>query len=127
MWLFRALDTGETNVTPASFPDAVGYECFINHLHIRDHISEQTERLHADEQLVHGLRFALELQERLPRHQRFEIIVASNEDDCNVRFHGSRAGQSWVADDLEGYQEDAVLVVSNHDTGLSSLLFGLPA
>jgi hypothetical protein len=33
---------GETNATINNFPDKTGYECFINHIHIDDYVSEDS-------------------------------------------------------------------------------------
>jgi hypothetical protein len=126
MWLLRAMDTGETNVTPSSFPDAVGYECFINHFHINDQLDDGEENAPAEEQLAYGLRFILDIQKRLPREPRFTLILSCNEDDCSVRAHTHREGQRWIADDLEAYRDDAVLVINNLDPMLASTLLGLP-
>lgn len=61
------------------------------------------------------LRGAL-LDSRLPGP--FAIIVSAHKSDlelnvgptCTVRFHRIRAGQVWMADDLEGYKEEAIAV-----------------
>jgi hypothetical protein len=127
LWLLRAMDTGETNVTPSSFPDAVGYECFINHFHINDQLGNGVEDAPVEEQLAYGLRFVLDVQKRLPREPHFTIILSCNEDDCSVRVHAHREGQHWIADDLEDYRDDAVLVIGSLDPTLSSTLLGLPA
>lgn len=37
--------------------------------------------------------------------------VSISEDSCVVRFHQCRKGEQWLADDLEGYAEEAVLVL----------------
>jgi hypothetical protein len=96
---------GSRHVKASDFPDRTGYESFINHVHLR---FDQTR-----ESLVSCLRYAQALQTGLARLQprrHFQIIVAVGEDDCAVRFHEVRSGESWVAENLEGYSE-AVLVL----------------
>ena len=82
-----------------------GYECFINHVHLP---FGQTR-----EALVSCLRYAIALQRGLvqvhPR-RKFRVIVSVGDGDCTVRFHEERTGESWIADNLEGYTE-AVLVL----------------
>ena len=98
---------GTRHVKASDFPDRTGYESFINHVHLR---FDQTR-----ESLVSCLRYALALQTGLARLQprrHFQIIVAVGEDDCTVRFHELRIGESWVAENLEGYSE-AVLVLDD--------------
>ncbi len=34
-----------------------------------------------------------------------EYIIGSDEHEVNVRFHLLRRGETWLADDLEGYTE----------------------
>ena len=63
--------------------------------------------------LAQAGRFATELGDLLQRRhsdKRFVIIVAVS-DSCIVRFHMLRVGESWVAPDLETYENEAVMVV----------------
>ena len=96
---------GAQHVKGSDFPDRTGYECFINHVHLP---FAQTR-----ESLVSCLRYAIAVQSGLARLQprrNFQIIVSVGEVACTVRFHEVRIGESWVADNLEGYSE-AVLVL----------------
>jgi hypothetical protein len=96
---------GTQHVKPSDFQDRTGYESFINHVHLR---FEQSR-----ESLVSCLRYTIALQTGLARLQprrHFQIIVAVDEGDCTVRFHEVRIGESWVAENLEGYSE-ALLVL----------------
>jgi hypothetical protein len=42
---------------------------------------------------------------------RFNVIVSYDGESCAVRFHKIRAGEAWLADDLESYVDEGVLVV----------------
>jgi len=101
------LRKGRANL--AMFPDATGYECFVNHIHVDDYTEPHS--------VLGQLRMALSLidqcrgcwlhsqSDQLP----IRFIVSCDESSCTFRFHVIRAGQKWEADDLEGYAE-AVLV-----------------
>ena len=98
---------GTKHVKISDFPDRTGYECFINHVHLP---FEQTR-----ESLLSCLRYAIALQSGLAELQprrHFQIIVSVGEADCTVRLHEDRSGESWVAENLDGYTE-AVLVLKS--------------
>ena len=93
-----------------SYPDATGFEAFINHLHLDDELG-----LPADDPIViaQAGRYVTKLAELLQSEypdERFAVIIAVG-DSYVVRFHKQRTGESWVADDLEGYETEAVMVV----------------
>jgi hypothetical protein len=93
-----------------SYPDATKFEAFINHLHLDDELE-----LPAGDPLVlkQAGRYAAELAELLQGEypdEAFVILIALG-DSCVVRFHKRRSGESWIADDLEGYEYEAVMVV----------------
>src|SRR5260370_27877134 len=96
---------GDHHVKTTDFPDRTGYECFVNHVHLPFSSTRES--------LLSCLRYAITLKSVLsqlqPRRQ-FQIIVSIGEGGCTVRFHEDRSGESWVADNLEGYPE-AVLVL----------------
>jgi hypothetical protein len=76
--------------------------------------------------LTAGLFTARALSRELARYPaRFNIIVSYDGESCAVRFHKIRAGQRWLADDLEGYVDEAVLVVeAGADSAWPALLAG---
>ena len=56
---------------------------------------------------------------------RFNVIVSYDGDTCAVRFHKIRAGQRWLAEDLEGYVDEGVLVFeAGTELPLPALLTG---
>ena len=91
--------------------DKTGFECFINHVHFAFNGTNET--------LISGLEHAAAIQDALmtlARDRRFRIIVSLSEDDefpesaCAVRFHQIRRGEGWIAENLEGYKSEAILV-----------------
>jgi hypothetical protein len=102
---FEARSSAHTRVPDAQ--DETGYECFINHLHLRS----------LPEALEVARRLAEALAERLAGS--FAVIVAFDGHEAIVRFHKLRAGQAWLSDDLEKYSEGiAVLDSSSPSTAL---------
>jgi hypothetical protein len=81
--------------------DETGYECFINHLR------------------TNSLQEALELAKRLDHAlterftASFAVIVAFDGQQATVRFHKLRAGQAWLSDDIEAYEEAIAVLDSN--------------
>jgi hypothetical protein len=95
----------------ADLPDKTGFECFINHVHLP---FDGT-----NESLISCLEYAATLQEALTPltgDRQFRVIVSLSEVDdfpesaCTVRFHQIRPGEDWIAEDLEGYKSEAILV-----------------
>jgi len=94
------------SVTINDFPDRTGFECFVNHVHMPYDGSRTS--------LLASLQYAKNLQSRLAaldQGRTFLVIVSISDDNCVVRFHQCRKGEQWLADDLEGYAEEAVLVL----------------
>jgi hypothetical protein len=87
--------------------DKTDFECFINHVHLP---FDGT-----NESLVSCLEYSATLREALmllTQDRQFRVIVSLSEDDgeCTVRFHRIRLGENWIAEDLEGYKSEAILV-----------------
>ena len=115
IWGFRAMERRRTNITRAMFPDATGYECLLNKLHIEDYLDTVEEQPPVESQLAHGLRFIQLLQQQLPREEQFTLVLSCDDERCVMRFHKTRPGEKWLAEDLEAYPEEAILEVSNQD------------
>jgi hypothetical protein len=97
------------HVRLADFPDRTGLECFVNHLHLP--FSGTRKSLlacigHASA-LLRGL---ARLEDR-----RFQVIVSITEGECTVRFHELRSNERWIADDLEGYASESILLLVSGD------------
>jgi hypothetical protein len=83
----------------SSQDDDTGYECFINHLHIKS--------------LAEALEFARQLKSALTERftEDFVVIVSFDGREATVRFHKHRAGEAWLDDNLEGYREEGIAVL----------------
>ena len=98
-------------------PDKTGFECFINHVHLPFRSTKKS--------LVSCLSHAVAIETALTplaQNRQFRVIVGISENDsspefsCTIRFHQIRSGEEWVADDLEGYESEAVLVFDVPDS-----------
>jgi hypothetical protein len=94
------------HIRPQDLPDKTGYECLINHIHLPFDGTGDS--------LKSSLKYAVALHSALAqmgKNRRFQVILSVNEQECTVRFHQLRQGESWIAEDLEGYAEEAVLLL----------------
>jgi hypothetical protein len=99
------------HVSPADLPDKTGYECFINHVHFPFDGTGAS--------LKSCLSYAIALQKalaRIAKNRSFQVIVSVADHECIVRFHQLRQGETWIAEDLEGYAEEAVLLLETDQT-----------
>jgi hypothetical protein len=110
--LLKTLEKLGRNAKLESFPDITGYECFVNHIHIEDYLDDSG--VSSNELLKKGHKFAQALLEKLSTtfpNKPFKVIMAHNDSDCSVRFHMVRDGENWLSDDLEGYDQEAILII----------------
>ena len=79
--------------------DDTGYECFINHLHVKS--------------LAEAIEFAQRLKNALTArfNDGFVVIVSFDGREATVRFHKNRVGQRWLDGNLEGYLEEGIAVL----------------
>jgi len=94
------------HLSPADLPDRTGFECFINHIHLPFDGTGAS--------LNSCLSYSIALQKalaRIAKNRNFQVIVSVDDHECTVRFHQLRQGESWVAEDIEGYTEEAVLLL----------------
>jgi hypothetical protein len=93
------------NASRRSFQDEVGYECYVNHIHLDDFAQEDLLRL--------GLACMQEVGNNWARQsfaETLRVILSLEHDNCVLRFHVVRPGQSWLNDDLESYGSAAIAV-----------------
>jgi len=107
--LRQADDANAAHTKRDRFPDLTGYEAFINHFHL-----DRRDDTLADLQMALGAvdEIRRQLQE-LPNTQPVRIIISRNLSgeyiSSSVRFHLVRSNEhSWLSDDLEGYESEAV-------------------
>lgn len=115
-FLLQALASAKTNATKENFPDKTGYECFINHVHIEDYVT--------DNLATHAWLFAARTLKKWIDEKfngQLVAIISSDEESTTVRFHHKRPNEFWLAHDLDGY-EQAVLEISSCDLSFFELL-----
>lgn len=81
--------------------DRTGFESFINHIHLGDIVSNSNI-------VIQALAFTQELSKMLKNFapkKNFKVIVSGNKNDLSIRFHLVRANESWLSDNLDGYEE----------------------
>ena len=94
------------HVNSSDFPDRTAFECFVNHVHLPYDGTRGS--------LQSCLHYATAVRKALTEFgadRRFLVIMSLSADGCVVRFHQCRPKESWLSEDLEGYAEEAVLVL----------------
>lgn len=88
--------------------DKTGIECPANHIHLEDYV-----KLDPLGQFRQAVLFVKQLARLLGE------VIPENEfqgnferDSAIVGFHKVRAGEEWLSDDLEGYKDDALYVLT---------------
>jgi hypothetical protein len=96
---------------PAEFPDATKLECSANRLRMESMVEPRLARSCPLLLLTAGLMTARAMAAALGRFAaRFNVILSYDGESCAVRFHKIRAGEHWLADDLDGSYAEGVLV-----------------
>lgn len=114
------------HLSPADFPDQTGLECSANKLRMEAMFPARLVSSCPLLLLTAGLLTARAISAELARLAgRFNVILSYDGESCSVRFHKIRAGQRWLADDLEGYVDEGVLVFeAGQELPLPALLTG---
>jgi len=114
------------HLSPADFPDETGLECSANKLRMEAMLDARLVSSCPLLLLTAGLLTARALSRELSHHPaRFNVILSYDGDCCAVRFHKIRAGQRWLAEDLEGYVDEGVVVFeAGQQAPLPALLTG---
>ncbi|WP_145524684.1 hypothetical protein [Yersinia rohdei] len=95
-----ALEKMQTNVYLTNFEDKIGFECFINSFHIDDYV--------ANRYLDYACLFCNQILRLWIRGNSFEklnAIISLDEFGAAIKFHIKRHNISWLADDLNKYEE----------------------
>jgi len=106
--------------------DPTGWECARNSVHLGDVVPVHIGSLpdggpvidEADQVVLlrHGVRFALEvvrLVRALPEPVPVRCIVSANNTNGTFRFHRIRPGGSWLAEDLDAYRQEKLIVLDS--------------
>ena len=104
-----------SNLAVTWVDDETGTECFWTKFHLNDFIPEDSaeELARTALEFVWPLRSAFEAS-RLSGSFRMVASVDNPSPDeanprCTIRFHRIRPGQTWLAEDLESYKQEAIL------------------
>jgi hypothetical protein len=99
------------HLSPVDFPDQTALECSANKLRMEAMLDARLVRSCPLLLLTAGILTARIVSLALARYPgRFNVILSYDGECCAVRFHKIRAGQRWLAEDLEGYVDEGVLV-----------------
>jgi hypothetical protein len=98
------------HVSLKDFEDRIGYECFVNHVHLTCRSGKRS--------LLAALGYIANLKRSLEEfrpNRAFVIIASFSDGECTVRFHESRQNEKWLADDIEGYKLEKILEIRTGD------------
>jgi hypothetical protein len=112
--VFTSLRKIADSVLAENFPDLTGFECFVNHVHVEDELDGPIDSRTA--LLKQAIAFAVATRNQLRSlfpGEAFRVIVAATASGCGVRFHVVRPREEWLAGDLDGYGEEAILVLDS--------------
>lgn len=92
-----------------SFYDEVGFECYVNSIHIEDYVKSDA--------IGQSLTFISCVFEawRKAFNETFVAILSVDGTDVIVKFHLKRSGQQWLSDNINGYEEAVLEVDSSAD------------
>ncbi len=108
---------------PECFPDATGYEAFINKIHVDDYMEEPDE---ADKDrlsvlIQQGAKAAVRLSERLETKGPYRIVLSldlpsvdEGQPTMDLRFFERRIGEPWLDEDLDAYQLNELLLIDTN-------------
>ena len=95
------------------FPDKTGYECFVNKFHVEDYLAKSV--FSQQDLLKHAMAFAYKLEGTLLAKYSdisFELVISIQKLSCVAYLHIIRENEAWVAQDIESYRSEGVLVMS---------------
>ncbi|GAC1542113.1 MAG: hypothetical protein NVS2B9_09150 [Myxococcales bacterium] len=88
-------------------------ECLVNKLSMNDMVNPRLSRGVPLVLLMGGLLLAERFARQLAHFPGlYNVIVSYDGEGCAVRFHKVRAGERWLLDDLEDYNDEGVPVVA---------------
>lgn len=107
----RSLESFQMHISLKSFPGRTGYECFVNSIHTDDYVNANFLAC-----ALSYLSLVFEAWNKSGLPGVLQGTISGDEFDATVKFHLLRPGETWLSDDLEGYEE-AVLTVESTDEG----------
>jgi hypothetical protein len=110
-YFFNSLKPDWLRFTPYKYlVDRTGEECFHNKIHIDNIIDADTP----EQQLKCGLYFSYYLAKKIEATfgHGFNVLLSYDGEYCVVRFHQIRINEKWLADNLENYMREAILLIT---------------
>jgi hypothetical protein len=101
-YFLAALYAGSLPASRDTFPDATGYEAYVNHLHLDDFTDDGDQLSICLLYLDHLAHFW--------KNSEFSVVpiqadVSYDGESCVVRFHALRIGEQLLSEKLEAYDE----------------------
>lgn len=89
--------------------DKTGYEAYSSDTRIDCYFEDKVSMMAGTQIALIALEVWVLRLKQMDPNSKFCLIMYSNEDRVEIRFHKVRENEiKWLADDLEGYQGDAV-------------------
>ena len=114
----EAFSSKNSHVKTSDFPDLTGYECFLNSVHVDDYVRENV----VEQGFLFIERVFLGWQKLLGSRTLNALASIEAPGSMVVKFHLLRDGESWAADPLDDYLEEAVLVVDSREASIVAAL-----
>ncbi len=89
------------------FQDCIGFECFVNSLHIDDYVDK--------DYLEYAILFCNSLLiswRSFNPNNKLNVIISLDEFGASVKFHLNRNGEMWLSEELESYDEPVLITNS---------------
>ncbi|MBS9440027.1 hypothetical protein EAE91_23680 [Photorhabdus noenieputensis] len=103
----KKLMTYSASASQKHFQDCVGFECFVNSLHIDDYVNK--------DYLEYSILFCNSLLiswNSFNPINKLNVIISLDEFGSLVKFHLDRVGEMWLNENLESYDEPILITNS---------------
>jgi hypothetical protein len=100
-----------TNLTLKDHLNRIEFQIAVNDVHLTDYIDAPAPLISL---LQQGVKAAMELAWRLQDEGDYQVVLSFQYDDYmggNLRFYECRSGERGIADDIEEYELNDVLVI----------------
>lgn len=95
------------NFSRNDFPDATGFECFVNSIHVEDLVSNSP--------LAQAVEFVRTIFNSWRESGVLTAIISADDLSVVTKIHLKRQGQSWLSDDVDDYMDAILSVDSTED------------
>ncbi|WP_066736879.1 hypothetical protein [Cupriavidus sp. D384] len=106
-YILRSFIEGPINVSRDDFQDPIGFECFVNSIHVEDFAPKYS--------LMHAMKLVRLIFQNWQEDGVLTAVVSADEISVVVKFHLKRKGLSWLSDNINGYIDAVLIIDSNED------------